>query len=51
MAFFQTFMKVLNPIQDGHFWICSRKCRGVGGGGGEGQKGSPSLNSVAHILQ
>ena len=41
MAFFQTVMKVLNPIQDGHFWICSRKCRGLGGGGGRGSKRLP----------
>ena len=39
---------VLNPIQDGHFLVCSRM--GDGGGGG-GKKGPPSLKSVTHILQ
>ena len=34
--------KGLNPIQDGHFWCCSRM---VGG------KKAPSLKSVAHTLQ
>ena len=34
----------VNPIQDGHFRGCSRM-------GGGGQKGSPSLKFVTHILQ
>ena len=35
-----------NPIQDGHFWGCSR----IEGGRG-GAKRPPYLKSVTHILQ
>ena len=37
----------LNPIQDGPFWGCSW---GFFWGGGAGQKGPSSLNSLTHML-
>ena len=37
------FIRYFNPIQDGHFWGCSRR--------GGLPKSPPSLKSVTHILQ
>ena len=43
------FLEFLNPIQDGHFWGCSRMGGdgGGGGGGGPGQK-DPTLPKICH---
>ena len=50
------FLEFLNPIQDGHFWGCSRMGgdggggvpRGGGGGGGGGGQKDPTLPKICH---